>query len=256
MEEQQAEFQPSDYLRSSFAITLFFLLLPVLTLLVLVLLILSAGYLTNFCMRYIGPILTRPVLAAAGIKFRMVDQFHPASQPVVYIINHGSTLDLLIIIALGLPRVRFVAKHELQYNPLFFLLGHLTGQVFIKREQSKRAVKILKRAYRKLKKRRLSVLMAPEGTRKHSAPIGPFKKGPFRIAVDLNYPIVPIYVEGARKLCRGASLVTRPGHITAYIKPAIDISNWDSDHLAGHVREVHRLYLQWAGISRNKLSVA
>lgn len=242
-----------DYLRSGMAGLVFFILLLIATPIILFLLIVSLGKLTNFVIEKVAPWLAKPVLAVLGIKFKVKLHGPPLKQPVVYIINHSSTLDLLTILALGLPRVRFVAKWELQYNPIFFLLGRLTGQVFIKRQKSEEAVEILQKAYKKLKENRISVLLAPEGSRKHKGIIGPFKKGPFRMAMDLAYPIVPIYFEGNRMLSSGGSLVSQPGHVTAHIYPPVDTSDWTLDSLDQHIREIRHRYLDWAGVKHDPI---
>lgn len=242
-----------DYLRSGIAGLFFFILLLIATPIILFLLIISMGKLTNFIIEKVAPWLARPVLATGGIKFRVKQHGPPVQQPVVYIINHSSTLDLFTILAMGLPRVRFVAKWELQYNPIFFLLGRLTGQVFIKRQKSEKAVETLQKAYRKLKENRISVLLAPEGSRKHKGIIGPFKKGPFRMAMDLEYPIVPIYFEGNRTLSSGGSLAGKPGHATAHIYPPVDTSGWTLDTLDDHIREMRHRYLHWAGVKHDPI---
>ena len=69
--------------------------------------------------------------------------------------------------AVGLDKIRFVAKWELQYFPFFFIVGRLTGQVFIKRQKSDEAIKTLVSTYERLQKNKLSVMVAPEGSRKH-----------------------------------------------------------------------------------------
>ncbi len=43
----------------------------------------------------------------------------------------------------------------------------------------------------------LSILIAPEGTRLDTTEVGPFKKGPFRIAMAAGIPIVPIVIRNA-----------------------------------------------------------
>ncbi len=237
-----------DYLRSAAAVLVFFFVLLLATPIILVLLLISGGKLTNFIIEHIAPAIAKPVLSTLGIKFQVKHHGQPVQQPVVYIINHSSTIDLLTILALGLPRVRFVAKWELQYNPIFFLLGRLTGQVFIKRQKSEKAVQTLQKAYKRLKNNEISVLLAPEGSRKHPGIIGPFKKGPFRMAMDLGYPIVPIYFDGNRRLSAGGSLVGKPGDITAHIYAPVDTSNWSLDTLEQHIRDVRQRYLQWAGV--------
>ncbi|WP_340103575.1 lysophospholipid acyltransferase family protein [Rhodohalobacter sp. 8-1] len=233
-------------LRTSLSMVVFFILLILITPLVLFLLIISLGRLTNFVIEQIAPLLAYPVFFILGIRFSIKQHTDRLSVPAVYISNHSSTLDLFTILALGLPRVRFIAKWELQYNPLFFILGRLTGQVFIKRQNSKEAVTTLQKSYARVRAKKLSIFAAPEGSRKHEGIIGPFKKGPFRTAMDLGYPIVPIYFEGNQRLSEGGSLVTRKGKSTAHIYPAISTDDWTLDTLDDEIAGVRALYLQWA----------
>lgn len=237
---------PEQLVRTFLSMVVFFLLLLLVTPVVLFLLIISFGGLTNFIIEKIGPLLARPVFIILGIRFAIKKHVDSIPVPAVYISNHSSTLDLFTILALGLPRARFIAKWELQYNPLFFILGRLTGQVFIKRQNTKEAVATLQKSYAKVKKKQLSIFAAPEGSRKHEGIIGPFKKGPFRTAMDLDYPIVPVYFEGNQRLSEGGSLFTRKGKCTAHIHPPINTDDWTLDNLETRIAEVRALYLQWA----------
>jgi 1-acyl-sn-glycerol-3-phosphate acyltransferase len=246
------QFTTQEYIRSFLSIPFFFLLLLIYTPIILFLLIISFGRLSNFVIEYIAPSIARPVLWVLGIDFRIKKHVDPIPAPAVYIINHGSTLDMLTILAMGLPKVRFVAKWEFQYNPIFLILGRLTGQVFIRRQQSEKAIQTLQKSVKRIHKHKLSVLMAPEGSRKHPGIIGPFKKGPFRMAMDLKYPIVPIYFEGNRELSSGDYLVTKTGTAIAHIHPPIDTSNWKVETLEQHMEEVRGKYLDWAGIQENQ----
>lgn len=243
-----------EYLRSALSILLFFVLLLIFTPAILVMLILSFGRLTNFVIERIAPAIAIAVLRAAGINFRIKKHVDPIPAPAVYIVNHSSTLDILTILALGLPKARFVAKWQLQYNPIFFILGHLTGQVFIRRKHSEKAVKTLKKNADRIRKNSLSIMLAPEGSRKHRGVIGPFKKGPFRMAMDLNYPIVPIYFEGNRDLSAEDFLITKSGTCTAHIHPAIDTSEWTMEKLDIHIYDVRNLYLEWAGVENDEIT--
>lgn len=248
-------FTVGDYVRSIAGITVFFIIFLIATPAVLLLLIISFGRLTNFIIETVAPLMMKPVFAVGRIRVAVKQHGPPADEPVVYVINHSSTIDLITILALGLPGVRFVAKWELQYNPIFFLLGRLTGQVFIKRQKSDRAVETLQKAYNRIQKNRLSVLMAPEGSRKHKSIIGSFKKGPFRMAMALGYPIVPIFFEGNRTLSSGGSLLFKPGYATAHIYPPVDTSEWTLDTLDEQIRGMRHRYLNWAGVQHDPVDV-
>jgi len=215
-----------EYTRSILSILLFFILLICLTPFILLVLLFSFGRLTNFVIEQIAPAIAKPVLKVAGINFRVKKHVDPIPQPAVYIINHSSTLDILTILALGLPRVRFVAKWQLQYNPVFFILGHLTGQVFIRREHSEKAVETLKKNVARIRKNNLSVM-----------------------AMDLQYPVVPIYFDGNRELNTEDFLFTKSGTCTAHIYQAIDTSEWTLENIEDHIADVRSLYLLWAGVN-------
>jgi 1-acyl-sn-glycerol-3-phosphate acyltransferase len=246
MQAQTQGYTIGDYIRSISSIPLFFLLLAFFTPIILLLLIVTFGRASNFIVENIAPAIARPVLFIAGVRFRVKKHADPIPSPAVYIINHSSTLDLLTLLALGLPRVRFVAKWQFQYNPLFFIVGRLTGQVFIRREKSEKAIQTLQKNVNRIQQQGLSLMMAPEGTRKHDGVIGPFKKGPFRMAIELGYPIVPIYFEGNRKLSSGSFMITKKGTCTAHIFDAIPTESWEKSHLQPQIDQIQKQYMQWA----------
>lgn len=237
-----------DYLRSYIGLALFALLFIIAIPFILLIILLSFGKATDFVIRTFAPGIARPVLSVIGIKFSVVQHGAPFHEPAIVIINHSSTLDILTMMAVGLDKIRFVAKWELQYFPFFFIVGRLTGQVFIKRQKSDEAIKTLVSTYERLQKNKLSVMVAPEGSRKHEGIIGPFKKGAFRMAIDLKYPILPIYFDGNNRLSVGGSMLSKSGTVEAHIHPPIDTTNWHLETIDDHIKEVRDLYLNWAGV--------
>lgn len=207
--------------------------------------ILTLGQAKNFLVSKFGGWMGRFVLFCAGVKIKFEYLQKPTPHPAIYIGNHSSTLDIFLILAMQLPAVRFVAKHEFLYNPPFAIMGLLTGQIFIKRQDSERAIATLNRAYARIRRQRLSLFLMPEGTRMEHGQIGPFKKGAFRMAMDLQYPIVPIYFGGARRLCPGKSLQVRRGTVLLRFNPAVDTRDWTSENLDENVARVRADYVRW-----------
>ena len=239
-----------ETMRSILGLIAFSVIFTIALPLIFILVVLSFGKATDWIIENLAPAIAKPVLWVIGIKFSKVHHGKPFSGPAVYVINHSSTLDILTMMATGIPGIRFVAKWELQYFPFFFVAGRLTGQVFIKRQKSEKAIKTLVNTYKRLKKNNLSIMVAPEGTRKHEGIIGPFKKGAFRMAVDLGYPMVPIYFEGNNELSLGGSIMAKSGEVKAHIHPPIDTSSWSLETLPDHIEEVRAMYLEWAGIKQ------
>lgn len=236
----------ADVIRSVTGILLFFLSMLAMIPFLLVANILMLGRATDFFAEKVASRLVIPVFKIIGIRFRILDHSDGWNGQAMYIFNHGSTLDIISLLRLGIPHIRYVAKWELQYNPIFFILGRITGQIFIRRQQSQKAVQTLQKAYSRIKKMGYSILMAPEGSRKHEGIIGPFKKGPFRMAMDLGIPIVPIYLEGNQNLSQGGSLITSAGELTAHIYPPIPTRDWKPEELDKNIDEIRGRYISFS----------
>ena len=231
---------------SAIIILLMFLLgSPVIALMV----VLSFGYLRDQTVRVVSIVIGRTALFLLGVNLKVVKHGDPYSRPSLVLINHNSVLDMFVILALGVPNIRYVAKYEFQFNPVFFLIGHITGQIFIKRDNSEKAIAVLKRAVARIQKQNLSILVAPEGSRKHEGIVGPFKKGAFRMAVDLNYPLLPVFIDGARELAVGGSLNVKRGTVTATLYPFIETNGWTRDKVPEYADTVRGKYMEWSGVT-------
>ena len=89
----------------------------------------------------------------------------------------------------------------------------------------------------------LSILMAPEGTRLDTTEVGPFKKGPFRLAMAAGIPIVPIVIRNAEFVAARNSATINPGTVDVAVFPPISLQDWAVDTLPEHIAEVRQLYL-------------
>ncbi len=246
---QNTTLTPLEYLRSVITMIFFMLILMIVSVLVSIIVILTFGKATNWIVKTFPRYMSVPVFYLLGIDYQLIDLRKDTSKPVIFIFNHCSTLDIPAILMLALERFRIVIKWELQYIPFFFIIGRLTGQVFIKRSDKEHAITTLQKTYDRLRQNNLNLILAPEGSRKHEGKIGPFKKGAFRMAIDLGYPIVPIYFDGNDRLSLGGSLMAKQGKITATIHSQIDTSSWEVETIEEHIEEVRNMYLDWAGVS-------
>jgi putative phosphoserine phosphatase/1-acylglycerol-3-phosphate O-acyltransferase len=135
-----------------------------------------------------------------------------------------------------------VGKKELEKNPIMGTLGKVMDAAFIDRENPKAAVEELKKV-EELARKGLSILIAPEGTRLDTTEVGPFKKGPFRIAMAAGIPIVPIVIRNAEVIAARDSNTFNPGTVDVIVYPAIPIDDWTVENLPGKIAEVRQLYL-------------
>lgn len=137
------------------------------------------------------------------------------NQPYIFMSNHESWMDFASMFGTIDKSLRMVSKESLVKIPIF---GHAmldAGFIAIDRQNRRKAILQLQKAKEKLNSG-ISIWIAPEGTRTRSGNLGEFKKGGFYLALDLNVPIVPVFIDGARK-------VMPPDSITVYTNKSITV---------------------------------
>ena len=121
-------------------------------------------------------------------------------------------------------------------------LGKVLDSVFIDRDNPAAAVESLHQVEERARQG-LSIMIAPEGTRLDTTSVGPFKKGPFRIAMAAGIPIVPIVIRNAEIIAARNSTTMNPGTVDVAVFPPIPVSDWTVDTLADRIAEVRQLYV-------------
>ncbi|PRT54364.1 putative 1-acyl-sn-glycerol-3-phosphate acyltransferase [Wickerhamiella sorbophila] len=124
------------------------------------------------------------------------------TRPAVFISNHQSMLDVLVLGAIFPPYTSVTAKKSLKYYPFLGWFMWASGSVFLNRTNRANALKAFEDAKVEIKKYKQSVFMFPEGTRSHafSPEMMPFKKGAFHLAIQSQLPVVPIVVSNYSRI--------------------------------------------------------
>ena len=180
------------------------------------------------------------ILATTGVSvdLRGLDLLQPG-RTYIFVSNHQSIYDIPVIFS-SLPyQLRIIAKESLGSFP--FLGWHLrrTGHLLVDRRNPDRSG-ILRR-WKALVDQGLSLIIFPEGTRSPDGRVGIFKAGSFLLAIEAQLPIVPLSVDGTRRVMRKSALTTRPGHATLVVHAPIETTGLDvSDarKLAQRVRQI------------------
>ncbi|MGB5268702.1 MAG: HAD-IB family hydrolase [Polyangiales bacterium] len=181
--------------------------------------------------------------SAAGIDLRVEGQEHLWShRPAVFIFNHQSGLELILLLKLLRRDFTGIAKQEIRHNPIFGPLFQAAGAVFIDRSNTAKAIESLGPALEALRHGR-SLIIAPEGTRSTTTAVGPFKKGAFRLAMDAGVPIVPVVFRNVLDALPKGALVVRPAVVEAVILPPVDTSCWTLDSLDDEIGKVRNSYI-------------
>jgi 1-acyl-sn-glycerol-3-phosphate acyltransferase len=119
-------------------------------------------------------------------------------RPHVFVSNHRSAIDPLLLVAALRHMPRFVAKVEVGRIPLFGLAFQRLGHIAIDRGRPDQARRTLMDAAQRLG-RAHSVYFAPEGTRRGGTPpeLSGFRRGAFEYALAVGLPVAPIAIFGS-----------------------------------------------------------
>ncbi|MBN1408555.1 MAG: 1-acyl-sn-glycerol-3-phosphate acyltransferase [Calditrichaceae bacterium] len=177
----------------------------------------------------------------SGIKVETVglENINPAI-PVVYMANHGSLFDILAVTYTIPGAARFIAKKELFRIPFFAQGMKIAGMIKIDRGNSAKARETINEAIDVMKKG-VSVIIFPEGTRSREGNIKPFKKGGVILAINGQFPIVPIAISGSFHIMKKNNLHIRKGKIKVHFIEPISTKNYhiaDRNILIDKVRDL------------------
>ncbi|MEI8172378.1 MAG: lysophospholipid acyltransferase family protein [Deltaproteobacteria bacterium] len=152
-----------------------------------------------------------------------------AGRPQIFMANHQSDFDILIVLAHIPGQFRWIVKKELFNIPVFGAAMRNAGYIEIDRQNHERAMMSIDKAARKITEGK-SMMSFPEGTRSRDGSIRPFKKGMFHLAIKSGVPIVPISIVGAKDIMPKRSLHIKPGQVTLVIDKPIDVSGYEIEN--------------------------
>ena len=169
------------------------------------------------------------------------------SRPCIFVFNHQSKADVMILAKLIRRDMGGVAKKEVRDTPVIGKLMELAGTVFIDRANAGSAIKAMAPLIDAVKNEGKSIVIAPEGTRTLSPKLGPFKKGAFHMAIQAGVPMVPIVIHNAGDVAPKNEFLMRPAKVRIDVLPAVDTSKWSVRTLNQHVAEVRGMFLDALG---------
>ena len=187
--------------------------------------------------------------ALIGMKLNVVGEKHLWShRPAVFIFNHQSKADVIILAKLLRRDIAGVGKQEIKKEtPILGKVLELGGVVFIDRANAKSAIHSMAPLVNAMKNEGKSVVLAPEGTRTISPTLAPFKKGAFHLAMQAGVPIVPIVIRNAGDVAPKGDFVYRSATVDVEVLPPVDTSQWRVANLNEHVLEVRNMFARALG---------
>jgi len=156
----------------------------------------------------------RMMMLAAGQWLRIEGNLpNKKGQPYLYLFNHESMFDPFMFAGSVKHYITGVgANYQFSYPVWGFLIKRY-GAIPIKRKKLDEAIHSLDMA-EELIHNNISFIISPEGTRTVSGEMGPFKKGPFHVALKTGVTIVPVALIGAYKAKKKTDWKLNPGILT------------------------------------------
>jgi len=186
--------------------------------------------------------------ALIGLNLKVKGEQHLWShRPAVFIFNHQSNVDLVIIARLLRRDISGVGKRELRDMPVIGRLLETAGVVLIDRRNTASAIASMTPLVDAMRVEGKSVCLSPEGTRAATPTLAAFKKGAFHLAMQADVPIVPIVIQNSGDVQPKGDMLYHPGTVEVEVLPPVDTSKWSVETIDEHIAEVRGMYLRALG---------
>lgn len=135
----------------------------------------------------------KSILFCSGFYYKVErEQKLETGKSYMFVANHTSMTDIMLMLAVVKYPFVFVGKQELVKIPLFGFF-YKRACILVDRKSTKSKMEVFNRAQKRLNQG-LSICIFPEGGVPHdeSIELDSFKDGAFRLAIEHQIPIVPI----------------------------------------------------------------
>lgn len=140
----------------------------------------------------------------------------PSGQAALFVCNHASYLDVIVLKALLREDFIFVAKREAISYPFVGRFLARSGHICVERKDAQQSA-IDASSVTEALNRGERVLVFPEGTFRHTDGVLPFRLGAFRAAADAACPVIPLALRGTRKMLRDGQWIPRNRPVSLWV---------------------------------------
>lgn len=145
--------------------------------------------------------------------------------------NHQSVYDIFLVYGwLGVD-LKWVMKKELRKVPGVGFGSKKVGHIFLDRSNKRAALESMESAKRILVDG-TCVVIFPEGTRSNDGVLLTFKRGAFKLAIELGLPILPVSLINTRKIMPNKTMNIFPGKVQMVIHPPIELTGYNENNMS------------------------
>jgi 1-acyl-sn-glycerol-3-phosphate acyltransferase len=167
-------------------------------------------------------------MKSLGIEARVTGKIDDSAN--LYLINHQSLLDIIVLEAICEKDLCWVAKKEIGQIPIFGHILKAPDMIPIDRESKKSLLQLIADVRDRVSKNR-PICLFPEGTRGDGKNLLKFKSGSKLVANKLKLKVQPIVLTNTRDILDSKSLSATSGVVGVHFLDVVDTSSdgWFED---------------------------
>lgn len=163
----------------------------------------------------------RVILTLSGVKVTVKGKENIPDEAVLFVGNHRSYFDILILYVQCKRLTGFVAKDSMEKIPSLRVWMRYLYCLFLDRKDPRAGMKTILQAIEYVKQG-VSICIFPEGTRNDGEELTmlPFKEGSFKIATKTGCPIVPVAINNSIEIFESHMPRIKKTHVVVeYLTP-------------------------------------
>lgn len=173
------------------------------------------------------------------VRITLTGQEQLPQEPVVWVSNHISDFDPMVVLAVLRRKIAFISKESNFKIPIVGPFIRKAGFLAIDRENAMRAMRTLKRASELMTAENLDMGIYPEGTRSKTGELLEFKTGAFVLAKRSKAPVVIFSTKGTDRIAHNVPFRSTKVelHILEVLSPA-EVEKMSLEELSAHVKRL------------------
>lgn len=178
-------------------------------------------------------------ISGAKLEIKGLDNI-PKNQGILYVGNHKSMFDILLMMKLIKTPLIFIGKKSVAKWPVISWWMKAQKTLFIDRDNLRDGLKVIKEGI-ELLKNGYSIVIFPEGTRSKTKEMLPFKKGSFKLATKSGAAVIPFAIKGTDDVFENNGFNLKPKTIYFTMGEPIllnEIEDTNKDNHTLYVRDI------------------
>jgi 1-acyl-sn-glycerol-3-phosphate acyltransferase len=166
--------------------------------------------------------------SGSTVKINGLENLPEDKHNILFVSNHQSNFDIILLLAKLPVKKGFIAKKELGNIPSLSDWMRRINCLFMDRKDMRQSAQTIVEGI-KLLKGGYNMVIFPEGTRSKGGPHRSFKAGSFKLATKAGSTIVPLTIEGTAAAMEANGGRIKPSEIILTIHKPISVKEMDKE---------------------------